>query len=147
MREETYQLKAKDSMMTFEFISEGPKGSIKKRIQYQKTGRINFYNLAFGDVDVETDDFDDTVVSDNNDMAKVLATVAETVSIFMDNYPRASVYAEGSTFVRTRLYRISISNHLEEINKRFEIQGLLKGIGWHLYEKNKNYSAFLIKNK
>jgi hypothetical protein len=68
-------------------------------------------------------------------MMKVLATVAETVSIFMDNYPSASVYAEGSTFVRTRLYRISISNHLEAINKRFEVQGMIKGFGWQLYEK------------
>ncbi len=147
MSNEIYQLESKDSMMTFEFISEGPKGAIKKRIEYQITARHDYYNLAFGDIDALTDDFDDTAICDNNDMMKVLATVAETVSIFMDRHPNASIYAEGSTFVRTRLYRISISSHLEEINKRFKIYGMVEGIGWRFFEKNNNYSAFLIKNR
>lgn len=100
-----------------------------------------------GDVDAETDDFDDMVISDNNDTTRVLATVAETVIIFMNRYPNASVYAEGSTLTRTRLYRISISNHLEEISKRFKVYGMVEGIGWRIFEKNNNYSAFLIKNR
>ena len=47
MNKETYQLEAFESLLTFEFISEGPKGSIKKRVQYQKTKWRNIYNLAF----------------------------------------------------------------------------------------------------
>ena len=147
MRFKTYPLEANESLMTFEFISEGPKGFIRKRVQFQRINRKNMYNLAFGDVNIVTDDFDDKVVTDNNDSEMVLATVAATVYIFTDKYPSATVYAKGSTLARTRLYRIGISNNLEEISKRFMIHGLLKGIGWAIYEKNKNYSAFLIKIK
>ena len=147
MRLKTYPLEANESLMTFEFTSEGPKGFIRKRVQFQRMNRKNMYNLAFGDVNIVTDDFDDKVVTDNNDSETVLATVAATVYIFTDKYPSATVYAKGSTLARTRLYRIGISNNLGEISKRFMIHGLLKGIGWAIYEKNKNYSAFLIKIK
>ena len=147
MRYETYQLKTKHSLMTFEFISEGPKGSIRKRVQYQRTNDKNLYNLALGDVDIETEGFDDKVVTHNNDTEKVLATVAKTIYAFIDKYPDAIIYVTGNTLTRTRLYRMSISNNLEEINKKFEIYGLLENKGWVIYEKNNNYSAFLIKLK
>lgn len=148
MIDETYEIKIGDSLMTFEFISLGSKGSFKKRVQYEKTNQQNFYNLAFGDVNVETDDFDDKVVTDNNDTQKVLATVAATVLVFLNKYPNAFIHVKGSTLSRTRLYRIGISNNLEEINKFFTIFGLLEDKNWVIYEKNNNYSAFLImKNK
>ena len=76
-------MKANDASMIFDFISEGPKGFIKKRVQYTLTHQTNVFNLAFGDVIDETNDFDDVIVSDNKDSKKVLATVASTVSIFM----------------------------------------------------------------
>lgn len=146
MRDETYQLEIDDSLMIFEFTSEGPKGLIKKRVQYQNIGN-DIYNLAFGDVDIKTDEFDDKIVSNNSDTKKVLATVAATINIFVDINPKARIYAKGSTFARTRLYRIGISNNLEEINKRFEIYGMIEGKGWVFYEKNNDYSAFIMKLK
>jgi hypothetical protein len=147
MRLEIYELRTRDSMMTFEFVSEGPKGSIKKRLQFQRIGQSKWYNLAFGDVEEETDDFDDKVVSHNNDTKKVLATVTETVKVFINKYPKAEVYAEGSTFARNRLYRIGISNNLEEITEKFKVLRYLDNRGWVEFEKNENYSAFLIKLK
>lgn len=148
MNEETYQLKAKGSKTIFEFISNGPKGAIKKRVEYQKIIEdIDFYNLAFGDINMVTGEIDDKVISDNADTKKVLATVAATVFEFMKKYPNATVYAEGSNIVRTRLYRIGISNNLEEINEYFTVLGLLGKDEWHIYERNKNYSAFLIKKR
>ena len=121
MREETYECESKDSMMLFEFISKGPKGSIKKLVYFQKTKHPDFYNLAFGDVDEETDTISDTIISDNNDSNKILATVAHTVVFFLTRYPDAFVRAKGSNFARTRLYRMGISSHLEEINKTFKV--------------------------
>lgn len=147
MRQEIYPLESKDSMMTFEFISEGPKGSIKKRVLYEKMKDKDTFNLAFGDVNEETDDFDDTTISANDDIKKVLATVAETVRIFLNENPDARIYAKGSNFTRTRLYRIGISNNLDEINKHFIVFGLLEDRKWHFYEINKNYLAFLIIKK
>ncbi len=146
MRFETYELDVTESFMTFEFISEGPKGSIKKRVQYQQVGR-NAYNLAFGDVNIETDDLDDKVISDNKDTRKVLATVAKTVYTFIDTYPSAEIYIEGSTNSRTRLYQIGISNNLNEINEKFVVLGYSDDEDWSIFEKNKRYSAFLIQLK
>ena len=147
MNKETYQLEAFESLLTFEFISEGPKGSIKKRVQYQKTKWRNIYNLAFGDINTEFKDFDDFAISNNNDTDKILATVASTIFAFMDKYPNAIIYAKGSTESRTRLYRIGISKNLQELVEDFEIYGLLDDIGWVEYKKNQSYSAFYIKKR
>ncbi len=46
-------------------------------------------NLGFGDKDLQTGEVDDTVISDNGDSQKVLATVAATVYAFTDKYPEA----------------------------------------------------------
>lgn len=83
--------------MTFEFISEGPKGLIHKLVQYQPTNVKDVYNLAFGDKDHATGDIDDTVISNNGDSEKVLVTVVATIYAFTDKYPNAWVYATGST--------------------------------------------------
>ena len=147
MRNERYLIDISDASMTFEFDSEGSKGLIKKRVQYKLTHRRNVYNLAFGDVDVETNDFDDEVISNNGDSRKVLATVASTIYLFMEKYPKAIVYAEGRNPARTRLYRIGISNNLDELKEDFDVFGFLEGVGWYEYEKNKDYSAFSIKVK
>lgn len=147
MSYETYQLETTDSVMIFEFISEGPKGFIKKRIQYQNIGE-DIYNLAFGDVDEVTNEFDDTIVSDNNDVRKILATVALTITFFLNEHPTAFVHIKGGTIARNRLYKMAISNNFEEISDNFMVLGFTEDKNWALYEKNNNYSAFLIiKNK
>lgn len=145
MRYETYNLEITDSLMVFEFISEGPKGRILKRVHFQKfINEDDFYNLAFGDVNIETTDFDDKVISNNNDTEKVLATVAEIVATFIEKYPNAQVYAKGSTETRTRLYQMGISKNLEAIKENFEVYGFLNNKAWVDFEKNITYSAFLI---
>jgi hypothetical protein len=83
-RQTSYTLQKTNSPTIFEFISEGPKGSIRKRVEFERTSRADTFNLAFGDVNSQTGDFDDTVVTDNFDTEKVLATVAETVRIFLN---------------------------------------------------------------
>ena len=42
------------------------------------------YNIAFGDKDNTTGNIDDTIISNNGDSEKVLATVAATVYAFID---------------------------------------------------------------
>ena len=147
MRKERYELEMSKEFMIFEFTSVGPKGSIRKRILFDETETKGIFNLALGDVNTETDDFDDSVVSNNNDSQKVLATVASAVYLFSQKYPTAVIFAEGSNAVRTRLYRIGISNNLEELTEQFDVFGFLDTIGWGIYEKNKDYSAFFIKRK
>ena len=141
-----YELKADKSLMIFEFISEGTKGSIPKLIKLSETALKGFYNIAFGDKNLETGDMDDTVVSDNGDSEQVLATVISAVYAFTDYENEAWIYATGSTKSRTRLYRMGISKYFQEVKQNFHIFGLLNG-EWEEFEKSVDYTAFVVKRK
>jgi hypothetical protein len=133
-------------MMTFEFISEGPKGLIHKLVRYQPTNLKDVYNLAFGDKDLTTGNIDDTVISNNADSEKVLATVVATIYAFTDKYPDIWIYATGSTRARTRLYRMGISKFLSEVDNDFEVLGELSD-NWDFFRKNIEYEGFLVRRK
>lgn len=136
-----YELKSDESLTVFEFVSVGGRGEIAKIVQYSETNLKDFYNLGFGDKDLQTGAVDDTVISDNGDGQKVLATVAATVYAFTDKYPNAWIYATGSTKSRTRLYRIGLTNNLDEITEGFELYGQRKG-EWQELSKALNTKAF-----
>ena len=146
MRLKYYDLKADEIFMSFQFTSEGPQGKIVKLIQYTQIGKDDVYNLAFGDKDLETEEINDVVVSDNKDMEKVLATVVASVFTFTTWYPHAWIFIEGSTESRTRLYRMVISLYFEELKTHFSIFGYSNN-DWSEFKKQQNYSAFLIKRK
>ena len=123
MKLDKYQLKTGEEFLSFEFISEGPKGLIHKQIQFSLVNRNGVFNLAFGDKDPITGEIDDLMVSNNGDSEKVLATVIGAVYVFYDQYPHAWIYASGSTGARTRLYKMGITKYYEEIKNDFEIYG------------------------
>lgn len=79
-----YPLASSDTLLTFEFISEGKRGLIHKLVRYQPTNIKDVYNLAFGDKDPSTGDIDDAVISNNGDSEKVLATVVASLYAFTD---------------------------------------------------------------
>ncbi|HEY4060697.1 MAG TPA: hypothetical protein VGM30_02295 [Puia sp.] len=146
MKLERYELKAEKSLMVFEFVSEGPKGQIPKLVQFGETNLKDLYNLAFGDKDISTGEISDSVVSNNSDSDKVLATVVATVYAFTDRHPGVWVYATGSTMSRTRLYRMGLTKYLQEIMEDFDLYGQKKG-EWELFEKGVEYEAFLVQRK
>jgi hypothetical protein len=147
MELENYESKSNKSQTTFNFISVGSKGEILKRIRFTKIkGYKNLYNLAFGDIKMRSNKIDDRVVSDNQDREKILATVAQAVIVFLNQYPKANVLFRGSNAVRTRLYRMAITKYLEELIKIFDILGLTDN-GWLPFEKDTTYIAFLINRK
>ena len=132
--------------MVFEFTSEGAKGKIQKLIKFSETSLKGFYNLAFGDKDIVTGNIDDTVVSDNGDTEQVLATVVSAVYSFTELENDAWVYATGSTKSRTRLYRMGINKYYDEVRKDFNVFGLKDG-EWEEFEKEIEYTAFVVKRK
>lgn len=136
-----------ESKTVFEFVSTGPKGCIRKLVEYVDTGSGNLYNLGFGDINENDGRIDDTIVSNNGDRQKVLATVAATVDEFTSNYPHAIIFATGSTDARTRLYRIGIHRHLLEIQDKFAIFGYCKINYWEEFTRGKDYLAFLLTRK
>lgn len=141
-----YPLSSSDKLMTFEFISEGPKGVINKLVRYQKTNVKDVYNLAFGDKDQLTGDIDDRIISNNGDSEKVLATVVASVYAFTDKYPHAWIYATGSTKSRTRLYRMGIAKFLSEVENDFDVLGE-RNDDWEEFKKNVEYEGFLVRRK
>jgi len=120
-------------------------GRIRKVILYEKLGD-DFFNLGFGDWNEELQQTDDSSRTNNGDRDKVLATVAFTALDFTNQFPTARIAVEGSTPARTRLYQMGIADNLMEINENFEINGLLDG-RMELFQRGRNYEAFLIKRK
>ncbi|MGG9960868.1 DUF6934 family protein [Ferruginibacter sp. SUN106] len=144
MQFEKYEIRTSSSFLRFEFYSIGPKGKIKKQVIF-KAFKENpeVFNLAFGDVG-KNGEVNDLIITGNKDSKKVLATVVATVFKFFEKYPNAYIFATGSTKSRTRLYRIGITNNLQEMNKSFELYGYINQ-NWEKFEKNKDYEAFLAK--
>ncbi|MFZ6023601.1 MAG: DUF6934 family protein [Bacteroidota bacterium] len=141
-----YPLKSDATFMAFTFISKGPKGTIYKIINYSKMHLEGLYNIAFGDKDKNTGGINDTSISNNADIEIVLATVVRSIYIFTDHYPKAYVYATGSTKTRTRLYRIWITKYLNEIKRDFQLFGLKDEVIEH-FIVNEPYDAFIITRK
>ena len=146
MKLDRYQLKAGLNLTTFEFLSEGSKGSIIKFVQFQQMNLPNLYNLAFGDFNTVTGKFDDKVITDNGDSEKVLATIVAAVYAFTAQYPDAWVYATGSTATRTRLYRMGINKYFDIVKEDFDIMGEQQS-EWKWYHKGEDYQAFAVHLK
>jgi hypothetical protein len=147
MNLERYPYFASNNFRDYYFFSTGPKGHIKKGVRFS---RMNddpiIYNLAFGDIGETTGEIDDVIVSNNADRNMVLATVANTIFDFTNNYGNHYIFATGSTPARTRLYQISIAALWTDINLDFDIYGFKDDL-WRPFQKNTNYEAFLVKRK
>lgn len=121
MNVEKYPVIATPDYRRFEFLSEGPNGTIRKVVQYQRVGPT-FFNLAFGDWDEERQALSDRARSNNEDRDKVLATVAFTMIEFMQYHPEATVLVRGSTPSRTRLYQMGIKANLPKASRLFAVE-------------------------
>lgn len=143
-----YLYKSEGLLKVYLFTSEGFWGNIKKMVQYTNTGTENVYNLGFGDYNEVSGTIDDLSVTNNGDNLKVLATVASTVYAFTEKYPEAWIFATGSTLVRTRLYRMGITDNLAEISRDFKVFGLTIDTNkWEEFIIGEYYEAFLITKK
>ena len=147
MNKPKYLYKTENKFTIYEFVSEGPNGSIKKMVEYAETATENVYNLGFGDFDDTAKSINDLSVTNNGDSLKVLATVASTVYAFIEKHPNSYILATGSTNVRTRLYRMGITNNLAEITEDFVVYAFTDKGNWEEFEVGEDYEAFLITKK
>lgn len=148
MNRPKYLYKSEEEFRVYSFYSEGIKGLVKKMVVFSYTGENDIYNLGFGDYNSETKTIDDEIITNNGDSLKVLATVASTVYAFTEKHPNALVFATGSNNVRTRLYRMGITNNLEEIKADFEVYGLrVDNNVWEEFISGDDYEAFIVKRK
>jgi hypothetical protein len=145
MNLDKYSITSDDSRLTYEFLSEGPKGTIKKVVLYQEIGE-GVFNLAFGDWDEKAQKIIDYSRTNNKDKDKVLATVASTVIDFIKNYPEAVIIAQGITPGKTRLYQMGINQNWVEISQLFDLEGFYEG-AWEPFRRGRNYDVFTLKAK
>lgn len=129
----------------YTFISSGPKGNFEIEVQFTIIGGTDFYNLGFGVLN-NRGEIDDTIILNNNDRDKILATVAGFVKIFLDSYLNTAVLFSGSTLARTRLYRRAISLNYEKLQEDFNIFGVLSYDSgkYEVFDPSGQYEAFLV---
>lgn len=142
MNIERYQTIVSEDVLTFEFISVGPKGNIPKIVVYQHI-EGNLYNLAFGEPNGNLGFIDDLIVTDNKDTDKILVTVASTIYDFFAVHQGTLVLAKGSTHSRTRLYRRYLSRFLDLINEEFILFGELNN-KIERFNIGQDYTSFYI---
>ena len=150
MKQEWYEpLLASADVLKFRFNSIGPKGRILKGVQFRRTSDPGIYYLSFGNL-LPDGSLDLYIKDDNKDRNKILATVAVAIYKFTARYPDKYVFFTGSTDGRTRLYRMALAIHFQELSMDFDIYGVhLKEDGYliELFEKGKNYYGFAVKRK
>lgn len=143
MNKPTYNVEFISSKDQYIFESIGAKGSILKVVMFTEI-QSNIYNLGFGDYDIKTNIINDTSISDNGDIIKVLSTVINIADDFLTKNPFCSIYFEGSTPLRTQLYQRILNNYFDEFSDYFEIYGYIEERP-ELFQNNKTYKSFLIK--
>ena len=148
MNKDQYPLEANTNGMEFEFVSEGPNGKIRKVVIFTLVDDYGFfyYNLGFGDLNEKTGQLDDLSISNNEDRAKILATVARTVLEFTTYFPKAIIVAKGSSTSRTRLYQMGLASNLKDIEELLNVVGFINA-KWLRFEPNVNYEAFMVYRK
>lgn len=102
--------------------------------------------MAFGDVQGDGS-IDDSSISNNKDMEKILATIAKIINLFFDKHPKSSVFFTGSTKARTRLYRMAIGNNWAELSKIYRVDVVLQDGSIAPFAKGTACEAFIIENK
>jgi hypothetical protein len=93
-----------------------------------------------GKIDVE-------VVSDNGDRDEILATLIQTLFVFLEAHPAGFVLFTGSTPTRTRLYQILISHELDQATSLLSFWGMSGNGSLVQFEKNKPYIGFVVSLK
>jgi hypothetical protein len=146
MNLDRYELELSKIPTTFSFISDGNLGKIEKSIKYDEM-QGGIYNLGFGDKHPITGEIDNTIVTNNGDMTKILATVAASIYFFTEKNPNVWIYITGSSESRIRLYRMAINKHHKEIFRDFLVYVSLENGDWHPFEPNIKTTSLLMQRR
>jgi hypothetical protein len=132
----------KDSIL-FSFESEGANGIILKIIIFT-LNEDGTWNLAFGDW--QNNDINDSVISNNQDIVRVISTVAKVTYVFFDNYPDATVVIKPVDEKRKKLYNIVFKRHYDVITLNFHIFAIINRER-EIYSPDKQYDSFELSLK
>ncbi len=145
MDKPSYPFRVLENGKRFEFASVSPNKTIQKVVEFRELETPGIYNLALVDI-CESGKYDDMTVSNNQDMETIIATVIQTIQVFIALNPNTKVLFMGSTPSRTRLYRGIINKYIGQAKQVYEIHGIIDWVN-EPFNGNKNYDAFLIFQK
>lgn len=144
---EHYEITAFDADFTYTFYSIGKKGKILKIVRFLSVNDTNdYFQFGFGDYDETRGLIDDKIVSNNGDTAMILTTLGTIIENFTTKFPNAWIYAKGNTEVKTRFYKIALSQNLTLIQQDYLLFGRISGL-WKPFAPNQPYTDFLLKRK
>ena len=147
MNHPIYDLSISESRLRYEFTSIGPKGVLFKVVEYTYSAPLAMWNLGFGDLDLTTGKVSDSVVSNNGDGRKVMATVVSTLLGFFSQFPDETVIFTGSDDRRTLVYKRIILYYYPDFADQLLVNGLnTEGIEQPI-ETDVDYLAFVIRKK
>ena len=140
---DAYSFIALQRKTRFIFESEGKQGKIIKIIQFTQL-ESNEWNLGFGDL--KDGNIDDLIISNNEDVFKVIKTVAKVVTIFFQEYPQSRFIIKPIDDKRKKLYNSIFRRHFKDIILDFNILGIVEN-NKEAYSPQKNYDNFEITLK
>ncbi len=146
MEEKPYPFHLQNINARYEFKSISQEKTVNKVVIFTQTQLKDIYNLALLDI-LENGIESDMVVTNNNDLITVLATVIKIIDDFLNKFPDKIVSFKGSDERRTRLYRIIISKEIDKIKEEFLVLGLLENGEYELFQISRLYTAFLVIKK
>jgi hypothetical protein len=128
-------------LFTFKSISE--EKTIVKVVQFSHV-KDNLYNLGLADYEKGKLQF--TELSNNQDMIRVLGTVAAIVRRFTEIYPEREILIRGENR-RMQLYNLVFQRRYMEIEKEFQIWGYTDDDEWQPYDPQKVFESLKIRRK
>jgi hypothetical protein len=151
MNKKPYEFKRKiltdnPDFYAYTFVSVGKQGEIAKLVAFQPVSDET-YNLALVDYDETTETYDDETTTNNGDMGRVLATTWAIMLYFLQTFPQKSVWINGNTDTKKKLYNRLVANNLYELQVLYEVYGLTNQVVLENFELNKEYFMILIQPK
>ena len=164
MDKEIYSIHYVPGTYVFTFDSEGIHGKIRKIVTIDRIDEPfvdlipgHYYNLAFGDLKIENGfwEMDDGARTNNGDMSKVIATVAQIAIdflcknreavLFFKGYPDSKSVKPGRN-QRNMLYQRVINSNWEFLSGKFVIKGF-NSEEYADYARGQPFDAILISCK
>ena len=127
------------------FVSTGSRGDIYKAVLFQPLPEPHRFNLALGDINLQTLEIEFEELSANGDARKVFATIAEIVKEYTARHPQREIFVAGNTDDKKRIYSFLTAWYLNEIREDFRVWGAFSGEDFEPFEKDKVYYSILVK--
>jgi hypothetical protein len=143
MLKETYLILDFEDKTQFIFASEGEQGKIIKAVIFSPV-QDDLWNLGFGDIN--NDKIDDTVISNNHDIVKLISTIAKIIYEFSDEYPLRNIQIKPVDEKRKKLYNHIFRRNYINISSNFQIMGILNK-NEEIYSPEIFYDFFKLKRK